>query len=144
VVFATRTATRRATNSAASIGSRSLKPSAKRYSIARFCPSIKPEPLAHGRQSCGLGISGLTAEDANHRHRLLRTRRQRPRGDSAADERDELATFHSITSSARASRLGGTARPSILALWRLMTSSNFVACMTGRSAGFAPLRTRPV
>src|SRR6266481_4069614 len=54
-----------------------------------------------------------------------------------------LPSHHSITSSAPASRLGGTARPSILALWRLMTSSNFVACMTGRSAGFAPLRTRP-
>src|SRR5215467_15883136 len=35
--------------------------------------------------------------------RLLRARRPRPR-DRHATERDELATFHSITSSARASR----------------------------------------
>ena len=51
---------------------------------------------------------------------------------------------HSITSSARASRVGGTARPSILAVWALMTSSNLLACSTGRAAGLAPLRMRPV
>jgi hypothetical protein len=31
-------------------------------------------------------------------------------------------------------------RPSALAVLRLMTSSNFVGCSAGRSAGFAPLR----
>jgi hypothetical protein len=31
-----------------------------------------------------------------------------------------------------------------LAVVRLTTSSNFVGCMIGRSAGFSPLRTRPV
>ena len=39
---------------------------------------------------------------------------------------------------------GGTVRPSILAVWALMTSSNLVVCMTGKSAGLAPLRMRPV
>ena len=43
--------------------------------------------------------------------RLLRARRERPCR-RAADERDELAPFHSITSSARASSIGGTLRPS--------------------------------
>jgi hypothetical protein len=51
---------------------------------------------------------------------------------------------YSITSSAVARSEGGTVRPSILAVWWLMTSSNFVACNTGRSAGLAPFRTRPV
>src|SRR3954447_26447459 len=51
---------------------------------------------------------------------------------------------HSITSSARASSDGGTVRPSILAVSTLMTSSNLVACTTGRSATLAPLRIRPV
>ena len=45
---------------------------------------------------------------------------------------------YSITSSARASSVGGTSRPSALAVFRLMTSSNLVGCSTGRSAGFAP------
>src|SRR5262245_57334553 len=51
---------------------------------------------------------------------------------------------HSITSSARASSVGGTSSPSALAVLRLITSSNFVDWMTGKSAGLAPLRMRPV
>src|SRR5262245_12632254 len=47
--------------------------------------------------------------------------------------------FHSITSSAATSSLSGTVRPSILAVWALMTSSNLVDRTTGKSAGFAPL-----
>ena len=46
-------------------------------------------------------------EEADHRHRrLLRARRERPSCRRAAEERDELASFHSITSSARASSMG--------------------------------------
>jgi hypothetical protein len=48
--------------------------------------------------------------------------------------------LYSITSSARASNVGGTVRPSALAVLRLMTSWNLVGCSTGRSAGLAPLR----
>ena len=50
--------------------------------------------------------------------------------------RDELV--HSITSSASASSLSGIWRPSALAVLRLITNSNLVACITGRSAGLAP------
>src|SRR5436190_15997221 len=50
---------------------------------------------------------------------------------------------HSITPSAATSSVCGTVRPSIRAVERLMTSSNFDDCTTGRSAGFAPLRTWP-
>src|SRR5262245_41070436 len=41
------------------------------------------------------------------------------------------------------SRVGGTSRPSAFAVLRLMISSTFVDCWTGRSAGFSPLRMRP-
>ena len=68
---------------------------------------------------------------------------KRPRRRRAAEQRDELAASHSITSSARASSCGGTVMPSILAVSWLMTSSNLVDCTTGRSAGFAPLSMRP-
>src|SRR5262249_31777219 len=61
---------------------------------------------------------------------LLRARRERPRG-CAAERHDELAPLHSITSSAVASSLSGTVRPSIRALSTLMTSSNLAACTTG-------------
>ena len=73
---------------------------------------------------------------------LLRARRERPRGSRAAEQRDELAPPHSITSSARASSVGGTVRPSAFAVLRLITSSYLVGACTGRSAGFSPLRMR--
>ena len=40
---------------------------------------------------------------------------------------------HSITSSARASSIGGTLRPSNLAVWALTTISNLLDCTTGKS-----------
>ena len=43
---------------------------------------------------------------------------------------------YSITTSARASRGAGTSRPSALAVLRLMTNSNFVDWITGRSAAW--------
>src|SRR5262245_32626721 len=82
------------------------------------------------------------AEDPDHRHRrLLRARRERPRA-CTAEQRNELAALHSITSSAVESSVGGTVRLSALAVLRLITSSNLVGCCTGRSAGFSPLRMR--
>jgi hypothetical protein len=51
---------------------------------------------------------------------------------------------HSISSSARPISVFGTMMPSASAVLRLMTNSNLVACTTGNSAGFSPLRTLPV
>jgi hypothetical protein len=51
-----------------------------------------------------------------------------------------IAGSYSITSSARASSVGGTVRPSALAALRLITNSNLVGCSIGRSVGLAPLR----
>ena len=50
---------------------------------------------------------------------------------------------HSITSAAPARSGGGTVRPSTLAVFRLITSSNAVGCCTGRLAGLAPPRILP-
>ena len=61
----------------------------------------------------------------------------------AAVSNRSKARPYSITSSARASSAGGTVRPSALAVLRFIASSNFVACMTGRSAIFAPLTIFP-
>src|SRR5215470_3644728 len=70
------------------------------------------------------------AEESNHRHRrLLRARRERPRG-RAAKQRDELAAFHSITSSARVRRSGGMTMPSAFAVLRLMINSNLSGACT--------------
>src|SRR5262249_5178826 len=51
---------------------------------------------------------------------------------------------YSMTSSALASNVGGTVRPSIRAVWGLMLSAKLDACTTGKSAGLAPLRMWPV
>src|SRR5262245_43787028 len=75
--------------------------------------------------------------------RLLRTRRER-QCRRTAEKRDEVAPLHSITSSARSRIAVGIVTPSALAALRLTTVSNMVACWTGRSAGFSPLRIRPV
>jgi len=50
---------------------------------------------------------------------------------------------YSITSSALASSVAGTARPKIRAVWALITSSNLFDCKTGRSDGLAPAKMRP-
>ena len=52
------------------------------------------------------------------------------------------ASLHSITSSARASSVAGTSRPSAFAVLRLTTRSYLVGACTGRSEGFSPLRMR--
>jgi hypothetical protein len=105
--------------------------------IAGFLQALT-EP-SHGRPVF-FRQSGV--QETDHRQPLLRTRRERPRC-RAAEQRDELAAFHySITSSARASTVGGTSSPSALAVLRLITNSNLVGAWTGSSAGFAPFRMR--
>src|SRR4029077_2024230 len=47
---------------------------------------------------------------------------------------------YSITSSARASRVGGTLRPRTLAVIKFTARSILVGCSTGSSLGFAPRR----
>jgi hypothetical protein len=88
----------------------------------------------------------VDAKETDHRHcQLLRARRERPRSCHATEQRDQLAAApHSITSLALASKVAGTVMPSILAICALMTNSNFVDCTTGKSAGFAPFRMRPL
>ena len=75
--------------------------------------------------------------------RILRARRQRPRCRRAAEQRDELAPSHSITSSARCEQRRRTSRPSALAVTRLMAKSNKAGCMTGKLDALSPFRMRP-
>src|SRR5262249_59786326 len=79
--------------------------------------------------------------DGRQLARLLRARRERPRR-RTAEQRDELAPLHSITSSAVASSFSGTVRPRLVAVFRLMANSNLTGASTGRSAGLAPFRMR--
>ena len=57
-------------------------------------------------------VCGPARQKTNPPHpRLLRPRRHRPRCGRATNQRDELASFHSITSSARASSEDGISMP---------------------------------
>src|SRR5262249_18239887 len=107
-------------------------PSQQRQRLLEHPDARLPDRIVRSR--------GREHANAPHLGALLRARRGRPRSDRAAKQRYELAALHSITSSARASKLGGTSRPKALAVFRLTTNSNLVPCCTGRSAGFAPLR----
>src|SRR5262249_11176753 len=83
---------------------------------------------------------GYQHTDAPNTIRLLRVRRERPRRRCAAEERNELAALHSITSSARTRKDSAIVRPIAFAVLRLMTSSNLVGSSTGRSAGLVPFK----
>ena len=54
------------------------------------------------------------------------------------------ASPHSITSSAKVRSLGGISIPSAFEVLRLITNSNLVGCITGRSFGLIPFRILPV
>src|SRR5262249_11984039 len=86
-------------------------------------------------------VRGGVHQHANAPHFLARLRagRERPRR-RAAEQRDELAPRHSITSSARARIPGGNVSPIALAVLRLTARSNLTGCSTGRSAGLVPCK----
>src|SRR5262249_4568908 len=76
--------------------------------LALDIPAIL-EATVKSAKTVRVRVRRLAVEKPDHRHRLLlRPRRERPRDRCAAEQRDELAPRHSITSSARASSEGGT------------------------------------
>jgi hypothetical protein len=121
-------------------------PSLHKTNVLAVDITMLPHPLAECIEEMLVGGRGLGAEERDaggydQTVRLLCARRERPSG-RAADERNELAPSHSITSSARPSSDGGTSSPSALAVLRLTTSSNLTGAWTGSSLGFEPLRMR--
>src|SRR5262249_34036923 len=75
------------------------------------------QTLAERGNERGERLRRPSDEEPDHRHRrLLRARRQRPRG-RTAEKREELAAHHSITSSAARfhGAAGGTARTAVAA-----------------------------
>src|SRR5262245_5264873 len=86
-------------------------------------------------------LIGENADATNLRAPLGGSSKRR-RDNRAAEQRDELPAPHSITSSARASSIGGISRPSAFAVLRLINVWYLVGACTGRSAAFSPLRMR--
>src|SRR5262249_9666604 len=120
-----------------------LGPNEQETNVTSIFPADRPH-VAPERLGELIGVFRIRPQHPDHRQAaLLRARRERPRG-RAAKSQDELAAFHSITSSARPMSGSGTEMPSDLAVFILMISSSLVACWTASSAGFSPLRIRPV
>src|SRR5262249_61905490 len=90
-------------------------------------PFTIPKRLVIGAQALRESSARLARKNEKNAEdrpcRLLRARRERPRGCRAADERDELATRHSITSSATCRRCNGRSSPHAFAPFGLMASS---------------------
>jgi hypothetical protein len=112
------------------------------FELLRRGHQVKPQAhlIAFAMRTCHSRIirdESREHADPPHSLRLLRARGERPRS-RAAEQRDETAPPHSMTSSARPSSMGGTSMPIALAALRLMTISNLVGCSTGSSAGLAP------
>src|SRR5262249_25857405 len=103
----------------------------------RHVPALDKSGFLEALAECGHQVGPIgkrsAVEETDHRH-CLRPHDERPGGHCPAEQRDERATFHSITSSARASTVAGMSMPVALAVLRLMTSSNRAGCSTGRSA----------
>ena len=80
--------------------------------------------------------------------RVLRERIERPSGSRAADQRDEIAALHvrdhSITSSARASSVGGTVRQSALAVFNVDNRLDWSTVTMAHSTFMSASRTMRV
>src|SRR5262249_57250222 len=98
--------------------------------VLAFNQATLTQPSAERSQHIHRILWRSAAHKPDHRHRrLLGARREGPGGSASAKQTDELATPHSITSSAATSRPGGTRSPSVFALLTLSTVSYLVvAC----------------
>jgi hypothetical protein len=115
--------------------------------IARIRPNLlhrtagpyKRVSSLHYRVAASLSASPQLAESI----RVAKGFRVVPIGDLSRCGNVGGQTYgYSMTSSVMASTPGGMLRPSALAVFMLMTSSNLVGSCTGSSAGFPPLRMR--
>src|SRR5215510_12336114 len=150
--------TLRRTRSAARPESRSNFPSANRYSKVIFFPSIHPSlPISCRNASKRTAIPEAVLDSRKPMRGTLLVRVgkrnicqkkscQQPESESLLHVLflalclTHFASFHLITLSALYSKDCGMVRLICCAVFRLITSSNFVGCSTGKSAGLAPFR----
>src|SRR5262249_41964869 len=113
-------------------------------SILRIAKLTQPLPEGvelHSRLG-GFQRTGYHQTNPRDFRRWLSIHGQRQGGRRAAESQDELAAPHSITSSARSRIAVDGSMPVALAVFRFTTSSNFVGCSMGKSAGLAPRAIR--
>src|SRR5262249_39333041 len=94
--------------------------------IASFDIAQVVQALAERCQAIRCPWSSRAQPSDNRYRRLLRMRRERPRGRRAGEQRYERTPPHSMTSSASSCNALGTSMPSNLAVRALMTNSNLL------------------
>src|SRR5271165_4764559 len=97
---------------------------------------VLPPPMQSSLPAGRLAFTGRESNPLDHNKRFQIT--HPPFLDLSWRYRDELPASHWIISSAVANNVSGMVRPSAFAVLRLITRSNLVGCMTGRSDGFSP------
>src|SRR5262249_30415530 len=108
-----------------------FRPAILNREVTALDPAKFAQPLQKSGDPWAPGRGRGRAQKAEGRQLsgLLRARLERPCC-RAAEQRHKLASLHSIISSARPSRIGGTSKPKALAALRLITNSNLVPCWT--------------
>src|SRR5215475_10709635 len=98
-----------------------LRPANLNRDVATFHPTEFAQPLHECGEPFTLdqGRGGAQESDGRQLHRLLRARREGPRR-RAAEQHDEFAAPHSMTSSAIASSVGGISRSSVFVVFMLI------------------------
>jgi hypothetical protein len=115
-------------------------------SPARLSPRLNPHSPRHCRRTTRCrDFVPWRFSAAGRWSAWLDPRYRRPKTCTTADSCTAAKkNLYSITSSARASSVAGISRPSARAVGTLMTNSNVVDWITGRSPGLAPLSILPV
>src|SRR5262249_36874726 len=109
------------------------------FAVSELLKSLA-KGLKHSRSRSRAGIERQDRDSGRRLRSRLRLGGERRGEETNRSGEKRSATRHWITSSARASTAGGVVRLRVLAVLRLMTSLNLVACSTGRSPGLAPFR----
>src|SRR5262249_15034147 len=89
------------------------------YEVLAVDKAEPPQLVEQREMMRRVAWTGMQAADAINPSGFLRARRERPRDRRAAEQRDELAPVHSITSSASDSSLSEMLIPSIFAVFML-------------------------
>ena len=122
----------------------SLCPAILDRHVAALCPAELAQSPHKGGGPMGPGRGRADAEESDGRH-LPGCCARAASGHAAAAPPSSVMNSrrsHSITSSARASSIGGRSMLSALAVLRLTISSSRVGCSMGRSPGFSPFKMR--
>jgi hypothetical protein len=91
---------------------------------------------------CSAAVMALADISQRNRHVRFTRKSGHPQCTNSPLSANTGHRVYSITSSARVSSEAGIVMPSALAVFILITVSNFVGACTGKSDGFSPFNTR--